>query len=465
MRKIIVTRRRFLDNSLWPIGLAGAARSLAAQDATSRDRPASPQDPYLHLVHTNDEAIAAVISELRDSQPRRTGIRRIGEHLEALAAAFCAPESRFYQADRLVPPMEQAAAILLKAQHANGTIDSGNLHSPPDTGFVVETVGTALEVLRQNGDLRLAKARDNMGTFLRAAGEALVAGGVHTPNHRWVVCSALARINAIFPARRYVNRIDDWLGEGIDIDQDGQYSERSTGIYSRVTDNALITMARLLKRPRLLDPVRRNLDMNVYSMHPNGEIETVGSRRQDQFMTGSISDYYLAYRYLAIRDNNALYAAIVRLIEQERLQPRERTNRVIHFLEEPLLRKLLTAGGEIPSDYARVFPNSGLARIRRSDVSVTIYGGSDWPLGVASGLASNPTFFTFRKGKAVLQSVRMGASFFSLGAFRSAGLQADGNRYSLRQRFDLPYYQPLPRERRNAKGHYPLAPARDERFW
>jgi len=51
-------------------------------------------------------------------------------------------------------------------------------------------------------------------------------------------------------------------------------------------------MARLLNRPKLLDPVRRNLDMNVFYMHPDCEIETVGSRRQDQLMTSSIASYY-----------------------------------------------------------------------------------------------------------------------------------------------------------------------------
>jgi hypothetical protein len=86
-------------------------------------------------------------------------------------------------------------------------------------------------------------------------------------------------------------------------------------------------------------------------------------------------------------------------------------------------------------------------------------------MGVGSGLASNPTFFTFRKGKAVLESIRMGGMFFSEGAFRSAGLAASGNRYVLHQRFDVPYYQPLPKAERNARGDYLLTPAADSRFW
>lgn len=206
--------------------------------------------------------------------------------------------------------------------------------------------------------------------------------------------------------------------------------------------------------------------MNLYYLHPEGELETVASRRQDQNMTVTISNYYLQYRYLAIHDNNPAYAAVVRLLEARQGEGFvEGGNPVIYFMEEPLLKKPLPEGGAIPSDYAKVFSNSGVARIRRDNVSATVYGGSDWPLGVASGLASNPTFFTFRKGKAVLQSVRMGAEFFSEGVFRSEGLKADGNQYALHQRFDVPYYQPLPASLRNARGDYALTPARDFRFW
>lgn len=130
-----------------------------------------------------------------------------------------------------------------------------------------------------------------------------------------------------------------------------------------------------------------------------------------------------------------------------------------------MLRRPLPAGGEIPEDYARVFAGSGLARVRRGEVSATVFGGSDWPLGVASGLSSNPTFFTFRKGKAVLHSVRMGAQFFGEGAFHAEGLLAAGDGYALHQRYEVPYYQPLPARLRNARGDYRLTPARDARFW
>jgi hypothetical protein len=451
-----ITRRALIQNAMF--GLALRRRALATPTRQS------PNDFYLQLVKANDARIPDLIAAVAAFKPRRAPIRRLTYDLQGLAAAFCAPESAYFKADRLIAPMEQAARHLLAAQHTDGTIDSGNLQSPPDTGFVVEAVSTTLAVLRNQDAPSLQAVKDGLNRFLRAAGEALVTGGVHTPNHRWVVCAALARLNALFPAPKYVNRIDDWLGEGIFQDADGQYSERSTSIYSQVTDAALITMARLLDRPKLLEPARRNLAMNLYYTHPDGEIETVGSRRQDQFMTRNVSAYYLEYRYLALRERNAAFAGMARFIEGHERAAAQLVGALIYFLDNSSLKEQLPAGEALPSDYAKVFPHTALARIRRGRVSATIYGGSDWPLGVASGLASNPTFFNFRKGRAVLEAVRMGANFFSKGHFRGAGLQANGNQYLLRQRLEVPYYQPLPQSERNAQGDYPLTPAED-RFW
>jgi hypothetical protein len=456
----MITRRTVLQNAAAEFVTAALVKSLAAQTTAPSDEG---QQFFARLLKSNNESVERMLHQRPAASTR--GIGR-GANVAALVAAYCAPESSHYKSAQLVPLMESASAVFVTAQHPDGTLDAGNLNSPPDTGFVVEGLAATLAVLRQTDDPLLAQTKDTLGKFLLAAGEALVTGGVHTPNHRWVICSALARIHSLFPSAKYVNRIDDWLGEGIYMDSDGQFEERSAGIYSRVTVNAFLTMARLLNRPELLDRVRRNLDMTLYFLHPDGEVETVASRRQDATMTVSAANYYLQYRYLAIRDHNLSYAAVVRLLNARSGEGFvEGGNPLIYFMEEPLLKKPLPDGGAIPSDYAKVFGNNGLARIRRGDVSATVYGGSDWPMGVASGLASNPTFFNFRKGKAVLQSVRMGAEFFSEGVFRGEGLRLEGGGYSLHQRFDVPYYQPLPKEFRNPKGDYPLTPARDFRFW
>ncbi|HYK90403.1 MAG TPA: hypothetical protein VE398_16630 [Acidobacteriota bacterium] len=436
--------------------LASSAVSLFApliNRAQSQQQSTSPcKDVYAGIVRAGDELVPDQLArqERNPSHPQfgglpdGDGIYTAGGaagFIKTLTAAFCAPESRYSGASELVPRMEQAACFLRSIQHADGTIDlhTTNFHSPPDTAFVVEPVAVSAAVLQTKRMPILSTLLAELRAFLRAAGDALAVGGIHTPNHRWVVCAALARLNSLWPQARYVQRIDDWLAEGIDIDADGQYTEHSTSIYSPVVDSSLMTVARLLSRPSLLDPVRRNLEMTLYYLHADGEVATEGSRRQDQYVRGSALGYYLPCRYLAIQDSNSRFAALARKLESggcERLAAN-----LIYFLEDPELKRGLPASGTLPEDFARVFGHSSLARVRRGAVSATI-------------LASNPVFFSFRKGSAALQGLRLASAFFGKGQFQGGTLEADGNRYSLAQTLSGPYYQPLPADARREDGDW-----------
>lgn len=460
-------RRGFLKRAA--VTTAGATLGLGARVAAQSQ---SSDDIYRRLVRANDRRVRQGIGKEQVTigrGPSGSSARSRAYQLQRLAAAYCAPESSYYRSRDVVRQMDETTGMLLGAQHPDGTIDSGNLESPPDTAFVVEPLGVALANLNRHDSAELTGIKEGLRTFLLAAGETLTVGGVHTPNHRWGVCAALARINALYPAAKYVRRIDEWLSEGIDIDADGQFSERSTGNYSAVTDIWLITMARLLQRDQLLEPARRNLTLTLYHMHADGELETVASRRQDQWRRDSVfsarpvpDNFHLPYRYLALRDGNGQFATMTRLIEEEAGD--ELADNLGYFLEESRLKDELPPGEPLPADYARFFPASGLVRIRRGQVSASVYGGSDYPLGVVSGLAANPTFFTFRKGEAVLESVRMAPQFFRKGFFYSQGVDVQEHRYQLHQRLEVPYYQPLPEAARRADGDYKLSPAED-RFW
>jgi hypothetical protein len=230
------------------------------------------------------------------------------------------------------------------------------------------------------------------------------------------------------PMPAYVARIDEWLAETIDIDPDGQFTERSTAVYSPVVDRALLTVARLLDRPALREPVRRNLEMTVFYVHPDGEVVTEASRRQDRYQRGSLARYYYAYRTLALLDGNGRFAAMARQIEQA--ERPHLTGELPAFLEEPSLQQPLPAAAPLPTDYVRVFSYSGLARIRRGHVSATI-------------LADNASAFSLRKGTAALEAVRLASAFFGKGQFVGDRLEANGGRFILRQVLDGPYYQPF----------------------
>jgi hypothetical protein len=248
--------------------------------------------------------------------------------------------------------------------------------------------------------------------------------------------------NAIEPHQAYVDRADAWLAETIDIDPDGQYTEKSTLAYSAVIDRALITTADLLHRPELYDPVRRNLEMMLFYTHADGEVVTEASRRQDKFTRGSLARYYMPYRTLAIRDGNGQFAAMARTLERNHI---DQLIDLITFLSEPAFGGELPPDAPLPESYVKVFPHSSLARIRRGRTSATI-------------LADNTTFFSLHKGRAALDAVRLATAFFGKGQFVSDSLVVEDGRFILQQVLEGPYYQPLTQQQIAAGDHIAMAP-------
>ncbi|WP_216820607.1 hypothetical protein [Cnuella takakiae] len=422
------------------------------------------------LVTTNDAQVAKLLQTNFD---QREFNRRLAYDLVLLIASYCCTPSKYYQSAELLVPMQKLSQHLANAQTPDGTINVGNLESPPDTAFIVEIVSPGVSVLQKENSTALSGLKNQLQSFLQKAGDALVTGGVHTPNHRWVISAALAKINALYPHPKYVARIDEWLDEGIYINKDGNYPERSR-IYSYVENTAFVTIGSLLKRPALFEPVRRNLDATYYYMEPNGDLITNDSRRQDQYAwiqpdvntPTNMLNYYLLYRYMAIKDRNPNYAAIVALVEQMKgFEERVLNRELIHFLEEPLLQQDLPAPATLPVQYEKLFAQSQLLRIRRNEVTTTFFGGTDQPLTIASGRSSSPDFFGFRKGNALLQYMRFSAGFFSMGYFYSDGLQKVGDKYVLHQKLQAPYYQPMPKNLRKGDGDYLLSESTDGRFW
>jgi hypothetical protein len=283
--------------------------------------------------------------------------------------------------------------------------------------------------LKRTGKKEVVGILEHLEKFLKNAGEAFVFGGVHTPNHRWVVSMALSRLNELFPDNRFVKRIDEWLREGIDIDADGQYEEKSTYIYTPLTNRCLVTMAKLLDRPELLEPVRKNLEMTLYYIHPNGEIATEASGRQDQFQVGFMEHYYVPLRYMALKDGNGKYAKLVGQIEKT--VPEKLAGYLVYLLEDNYYATPLPSPQPLPENYTKEFPGSKLARIRRGNIDATI-------------LADNPTFFTLSKGKAVLASVRLASAFFGRGQFKANEVERAGDSFILKWDFTWGYFQPLP---------------------
>jgi hypothetical protein len=350
------------------------------------------------------------------------------------------PESSFYQSVEVLKEVEAAAKAMLQFQHSDGTIDllATNFHSTPDTAFILENIVPAYKFLKQSNTKGSENTLELLKKFLKNAGEGLIVGGIHTPNHRWVVSAALTKLNEIFPDKRYIARIDQWLAEHIDLDPDGQYTEKSTNSYSPIVNRSLIIMAKGLDKPELLEPVRKNLEMTLYYVHPNGEVVTEASNRQDKGTIGNMSRYYYCYRFMALQKNNGEMAAMARQIEKTSTKE-QLAGYLDYFLEDPTLWKELPADKPLPINYAKNFPYSGVVRIRRGNWDSTF-------------LSNNTSWLTFHKGNAVLQAMRVASSFFGKGQFQSEKIEQQGDTWIFRKSLEGPYYQPLDKEKISPDG-------------
>ncbi len=430
-------RRRFLQ-------LAGAV-SLTVANRFTFASALTESDVFKTLVRQNDDLVKKLLQDQEtDASHQWYGAIRNdnGIHYPILTAnyicylvsAFVTLESKYYKSNELVRSLELAVNYMNNVQHKDGTIDllSTNFHSTPDTAFAVEWIAVAYTILDQSSFAEMNSSKDALGRFLKSAGNALTVGGIHTPNHRWVVSMGLARIHHLFPDEKYVKRINQWLNEKIDIDVDGQFNEKSTAIYSPTVDRCLLTIARLLDKTELFEPVRRNLDMTKYYVHPNGDVDTTASRRQDHGRRMSMAPYYYSYRYMALKDKNGQYASMCKLIENTAID--ELKMDLPLLIEDKSLTQSLTHVRPLPTHYAKHFSGSELVRIRRGDKSATI-------------AVNNSTFFSFYKGNAALTGLRFASSFFGRkGQFSANNLQIEGNRYILTKKVTGPYYQPYPVE-------------------
>ena len=435
-------RRDFLQQST----LAGLG--LHAFDSQERSTASGEiKDAVLALIQAERRIEPVLAQQILDPNHRQAGgfvspaygfaypASTAGE-LKNLGALYCHQRSRFYQQADLAKRISLGLGFLEREQHEDGTIDlpTTNFHSPPDTAFVVEDLVLLYRLISRESSSPVSDWKPRLERFLRRAAQAIATGGVHTPNHRWVACAALAGCYALFKDPLYLRRIDAWLAEGIDCNEDGEYTELSNAVYNPVTNRALILMAEALNRPELLEPVRRNLLMMLYCMHPDGEIVTDYSRRQDKLTRARAGNYYLHYRVMSVKDRDGRMATMADRIAADAVRrPSEVSiaGELPELMLRPELQNEKAPRAPLPEDYTRFFNKSGVMRIRRRELSATI-------------VSKSSRFLSMRHGPTVLEAVRVAGAFFGKGQFLSPVIRNEGKSYVLRQELEAWYNQPLP---------------------
>jgi hypothetical protein len=389
-----------------------------------------------------------------------------GNTLALACAVYLADDSVLAGNAELLRRIEAAMRFQRKAQRPSGLIDlpSVDINSPPDTAFMVQLLCPLCTLARrkaEGGDVGARTIAEGLGGFIETAGRGLIGTGFRTPNHRWVVCSALAQAMSLFPAmdgRAYVESI---LAETIDINADGEYSERSTGVYSAVCNRSLRYMADGLGKAELLDHVRANLDFMAALMNPDGSVVTAISRRQDHGM--KVVPVLMADSFLdmAVRDGNGLWAEIADRLAASSAAA-DGLWLLLLLLDHPAYRTRKLARRPAADSADRVFPASRFWRVQRGEMT-------------AIAAAGNAAAFSLTHGDIALQAVRIRGSFFAIGPFEAHEMHAilDGVQLvSLKERrnkayWDLPLGRPVVFDNPHV-GYYPLAdngPQRVRKRW
>ncbi|MFG3288532.1 hypothetical protein ACGF3G_06940 [Streptomyces sp. NPDC048179] len=397
---------------------------------------------------------AAPLAADPGEEPAGVTHRALARRVKVLVAAYRSPDSALHGSGQAVAAATTHLRALRAAQTATGLFAGGdNVQSPPDSAFTVNDVCDA-HVLAAGAEPALSEVTAALAEIARAATESLLTGGAHTPNHRWELCAALARLHRSFPDDRLLDRVDAWLAEGVDIDAEGLYSERSAVYASHVSNPSLLLLADVLGRADLRDAVERNLTATLDLIRPDGTVETVHSRRQDQHHPFPLAPYLPHYRLLAIRTGRGdLGRAALRAAAGGIDDP----TLLAETLLTPDLGRPLPAPEPEPLHRERYFTTARLASRASTTAHSVLYGGSDVPghRRIRSGLACNPTFLRLFAGDAVLDAVRLSRGFFDLGPFRAADMrQSADHRYRLTETLTAAYYQPLPPDRRRADGAY-----------
>ena len=341
--------------------------------------------------------------------------------------------------DELVDRIKLGANWSRKIRRPSGNYDlnTTNFDSSPDTGFTVNALAPVVKAARaaaDGGDAGAGVIAEEIGEIIQAATPGMVAGGFHTPNHRWVLVSALSQAFDLFPELEGKEIIDQYLDETIDINADGEYTERSTGVYNAICNRFLRIAADRLGRPDLLEAVRKNLTLSYYLIHADGAVVTSISNRQDRgqktIPVGLVDSYY----DLARQDGNGFFAACSDWLFD--LNPGG-VPWVLHpFLEHPEWRDDDLEREPLPDSYSKVYPVSGMWRVRRGKASATVAKGITAP-------------FSLTYGDVELTAVKACASYFAVAQFTADKMSGDETEITLQDpgrgsvHGSPGYYQPI----------------------
>jgi hypothetical protein len=312
--------------------------------------------------------------------------RNLSSRLLEMIALWLNPASNFYGDPEIPQRAAKGLDFLRREQRPSGNIDlwDCNFDSAPDSGFFLWDLFPLYRLLEHPQSYsspgsvlppEIIKAapvlKDAVYALILSVLEGLRTGGFHTANHRWVMASSLAAGFNLTGDSAYMARAEQYLAEGIDCNEDGEYSERSA-IYNAVNNQAMIMLFEETGDKQYLSYVQRNLRMMVYFFEADGSLFTGNSTRQDRGKRMYAGRYLYQYLYIAhyLEDEEA--AQMAKYIAAGFLKNRRQLGSdcfpfmMLH--RELDFQKSDKTDFTLP-DYNRYFKSSGIVRYKKNNFS------------------------------------------------------------------------------------------------
>ncbi len=378
---------------------------------------------------------------------------------EYSAALYALPESVYYKDEKMLDNILDICPTVEKGLiNEDGTTNqmTSNFHCP--AMFVVGRLAeTTLEVADAfTGTEKEKAAYAALKHLVSRYAEGCLNSGFHTPNHRWVETASLLMCYKLLGDERLKAKADKYIAEGIDIDEYGEYSERSAGMYNEIVDTALLMAYHTGYMPEALDAVHKNLDLMEYYVDDGDDIFSQNSRRTDKGERGTVAGFYKGAQYhfskfffnLAetayLTGDLHLYKMAQRSFKRSTEKGLGRPVYIFPFLRHPELKDWDpdTSGIELMGDFEHYQPKSNIVRKRTGDF-------------VCSVLANNPSFMFIRGGNLDVD-FRICASFFALGQFVPKTMEKTENGYRMRYHAEADYKLPFDVPPENSRDYWSM---------
>ena len=359
--------------------------------------------------------------------------RQCGFDLSALACGYVTKDSAHYLSERVKAALTAALAYLRAHQRPGGCVDllSCNVASAPDTAFMINAVLNAWWLLERCEDARAAWLRPALLRLIDSAASGIAAGGFHTPNHRWAIAACLLHCAKITGRRELEARARAYLREGLDINEDGEFAERSAGNYNQVNDEQMLRLYMATGDRTFLHAAEKNLEMMYCYIDPDGSVFTTNSTRQDMGKKIYLDTYYPLYLMAGYFLGREDFGAMAEWIYQDCRRRGTWPDGVEWLL---LLPQMDGFGAQKPFEppflrYDRLFEHSDIARVRRGGFSLTLMRGK-------------PNFLYFQSGALPLY-MAIYQNLCDQRNFVPETLQRTERGFRLSGRAPVWYYQPF----------------------